>query len=54
METLELLPVRVRITSILRKAIYAGEYRSGDELSLTEIASKLGISGPGSLSRAGK
>lgn len=44
METLELLPIRVRITSILRKAIYAGEYRSGDELSLTDIAAQLGVS----------
>ncbi len=44
METLELLPTRVRITSILRKAIYSGEYKSGDELSLTDVASKLGVS----------
>ena len=44
METLELLPIRVRITSILRKAIYAGEYRSGDELSLTDVAAQLGVS----------
>ena len=44
METLELLPIRTRITSILRKAIYAGEYRSGDELSLTDIAARLGVS----------
>ena len=44
LETLELLPVRIRITSILRKAIYAGEYKSGDELSLTDIAAQLGVS----------
>ena len=44
METLELLPTRVRITSILRKAIYSGEYKSGDELSLTDVAAQLGIS----------
>lgn len=44
METLELLPVRIRITSILRKAIYAGEYKSGDELSLTDVAARLGVS----------
>ena len=43
METLEIMPVRVRITAILRKAIYSGEYKSGDELSLTEIAAQLGI-----------
>ena len=44
MESLELMPVRVRITSILKKAIYSGEYKSGQELSLTEVAEKLGIS----------
>ena len=44
METLEMLPIRVRITSLLRKAIYAGEFRGGDELSLTDIAARLGIS----------
>lgn len=43
-ETLELMPARIKITAILRKAIYAGEYRPGDELSLTEIAAQLGIS----------
>ena len=42
METLEMLPIRVRITSLLRKAIYAGEFRGGDELSLTDIAARLG------------
>ena len=44
MEQLEIMPIRVRITSILRKAIYSGEYQSGDELNLTEVASRLGIS----------
>lgn len=44
MEQLSMLPARVRIASELRKAIYAGEYRSGDELSLTDVASQLGIS----------
>ena len=44
METLELMPVRVRITAILKKAIYSGEYKSGEELSLTKVASQLGVS----------
>lgn len=44
MEQLEMMPIRVRITSILRKAIYAGDYRSGDELSLTDVANQLGVS----------
>lgn len=39
-----MIPVRIKITSILRKAIYAGEYKSGDELSLTDIAAQLGVS----------
>ena len=44
METLKMLPIRVQITAILRKAIYSGEYKGGDELSLTDIAAKMGIS----------
>ena len=44
MEQLTMMPARVRIASELRKAIYAEEYKSGDELSLTEVAEKLGIS----------
>ncbi len=44
MESMELLPARVRITSILKKALFSGEYKSGDELSLTDIAAKLGVS----------
>ena len=44
MESLKMLPTRVRVTSILKKAIYAGEYQSGQELSLTGIAEQLGIS----------
>lgn len=44
MEQLSMMPARIRIASELRKAIYAGEYRSGDELSLTDVANQLGIS----------
>ena len=44
MNQLAIMPTRVRIASELRKAIYAGEYKSGDELSLTDVASLLGIS----------
>ena len=44
MESLEMIPARVRITSILKKALLNGEYKNGDELSLTEIAEKLGVS----------
>ena len=44
MQQLSLMPVKVRIAAELRKAIYAGEYKSGDELSLTAVAMQLGIS----------
>ena len=44
MNQLSLMPIRVRIASELRKAIYAGEYKSGDELSLTDVAAQLGVS----------
>ena len=44
MEQLSMMPARVRIAAEMRKAIYAGEYKSGDELSLTDVAEKLGIS----------
>ncbi len=44
MESLEMIPARVRITSILKKALLNGEYKSGDELSLTDIANQLGVS----------
>ena len=44
MNTLTMMPARVRVASELRKAIYAREYRSGDPLSLTEVAERLGIS----------
>ena len=39
-----MMPVRIRIAAILRKAIYSGEYKSGDELSLTDVAAQLGVS----------
>ena len=39
-----MMPARIRIASILKKALFSGEYKSGDELSLTEIAEKLGVS----------
>lgn len=45
METLKkAMPARVQITAILKKALFSGEYKSGDELSLTEIAERLGVS----------
>ena len=44
MESMELMPTHVRVASILKKALFSGEYKSGDELSLTEIDGKLGIS----------
>lgn len=44
METIEVLPIRLRVTAILRKALLAGEFRPGEELSLTDTAAKLGVS----------
>ncbi len=44
MESLSMMPTRTKITSILKKAIYSGEYKSGQELSLTAVAEQLGVS----------
>ncbi len=44
MEALKILPARVRIASVLKKAIYNGEYKAGDILSLTDVAAQLGVS----------
>lgn len=44
MEMIEVMPIRVRVTAILRKALLAGEFRPGEELSLTETAARLGVS----------
>lgn len=38
------MPARIQITAILKKALFSGEYKDGDELSLTEIAERLGVS----------
>lgn len=38
------MPTRIRIASILRKAILSGEFKEGEELSLTDIANNLGVS----------
>jgi DNA-binding GntR family transcriptional regulator len=42
--TIEVIPIRVRATEALREAILSGGYAPGDELSLTEVADRLGIS----------
>lgn len=42
--SIEMVPTRVRVTAILKRAIYSGEYKAGQELSLTAIAQQLGIS----------
>lgn len=38
LDSLEIMPTRIRIASILRKAILSGEFKEGEELSLTDIA----------------
>lgn len=44
MDTIEVLPIRVRVTSILRKSVLSGEFSPGQELSLSETAARLGVS----------
>ena len=45
METIKkAMPTRVQVTAVLKKALFSGEYKSGDELSLTEVAERLGVS----------
>ena len=44
MESFKFMPARIHIASILRKAIYSGDYNSGEELSLTGIAEQLCVS----------
>ena len=44
MDALEITPTRVKITSIIRNAILSGEFAAGSELSLTDMASRLGVS----------
>lgn len=44
MEPMEMMPARVKIVSILKKALFSGEYKSGEELNLTTIAEQLGVS----------
>lgn len=44
MEPLSVLPIRMRVTAVLRKSILSGDYAPGQELSLTQVADELGIS----------
>lgn len=44
METLEVMPVRVKIAAILKKAILSGEYKSGEELNLKDLSDIFGVS----------
>lgn len=44
MQSLEIMPVRVRLAAILRKSILSGELKNGQELSLTELAEKFNVS----------
>ena len=38
METIQVLPIRVRVTAILRKALLSGEYRPGELAALQQWA----------------
>jgi DNA-binding GntR family transcriptional regulator len=44
MEHVGILPARVRVAAVMRKAILCGEFKSGEELSLTGIAAEVGVS----------
>lgn len=44
MQSLEVMPVRVRLAAILRKSILSGELKNGQELSLTELAEQFNVS----------
>lgn len=44
MEQLKTVPARVKVASIIRKAILSGEIVAGEQLSLTDMAERLGIS----------
>lgn len=44
LENFYTLPARIRIASILRKAIFLGTFKTGEELSLTAIAAQLNVS----------
>jgi len=43
-EQLCIMPIRVRVASVIRKTILAGEYPAGHPLSLTTIAKQMGVS----------
>ena len=44
MEPIEVNPVRIKVTAIIRKAILSGEFSGGQALSLTDMAEQLGVS----------
>ncbi|MFR5048486.1 MAG: GntR family transcriptional regulator [Faecalispora sporosphaeroides] len=44
MEKITVVPTRVHIAATLRKSILNGEIKAGGELSLTDVAAKLGVS----------
>ncbi len=44
LETVNILPIRFKVASVIRKAVLAGEYKEGEALSLTTTAEQLGVS----------
>jgi len=44
MENHDPIPMRVKIAAVIRKAILSGEYISGTELSLTDVAQQMRVS----------
>lgn len=43
-EIIDVMPTRIRIASVVRKAILSGELKEGQVLSLTDTATQLGVS----------
>lgn len=44
LDALDVLPIRIRVASIVRKAILSGDFKAGRELSLTDLSARLGVS----------
>lgn len=44
MDVVEKMPVRLKVASIIRKAILSGEFADGEALSLTDTAARLNVS----------
>ena len=44
MEHIKQIPIAEKVTSIIRKSVFSGEFPAGTELSLAEISERLNVS----------